>query len=348
MHKAIPLRIVLFIYAISFSLFACAGNASLKKDGPQWIGDPYSKYDRQLYLAAVGNGGSRQIAEKNALGNLAAFFGQAIKVDETVSTIYLEAAKKGTGGKWSESIAVDNTIATSAGLDYLIGAEISDTWNNGSGDYYALALLSKTRAVQSYSGMIDSNYVTINKLTNMNDAEKNSFEGYSRYMLAAAFADINANFGNILSVLGAPGLSMGLKKGEDYRLEAAAIARTIPIEIKTENDVEGKIHGAFTRAVSGAGFQSGTGSHYLLSVKINSQEIDLPANPNKFTRVEIIANLIDTVSAAVILPYNLSVREGHLTQIEADRRAFSAAEKKIDEEYPMLLNDYAVRLLPDR
>ena len=339
---------MLFIYAISFSLFTCAGNASIKKAGPEWIRNPYSNHDRQFYLAAVGNGGNRQIAEKDALGNLAAIFGQAIKVDETVSTKYLEAAKKGSGSNWSESIAIYNTIETSVGLDYLIGAEISDTWDNGFGDYYALALLSKTRAIQSYSGMMDSNLDIINKLINMNEPEKNSFEGYSRYMLAAAFADINTNFGNMLSVLGAPGLSMGIKKGEDYRLEAAAIAKTIPIEIKTENDAEGKIHGAFTRAISGAGFQSGSGSRYLLTVKINSNQLDLPANPNKFTRVEIIANMIDTDSGAVILPYNLSLREGHLTQTEADRRAFSAAEKKIDEEYLALLNDYALRFLSDR
>ena len=49
---------------------------------PNWVRDPYAKYDRQANVAAVGFGSSREAAEKSALGSLVTFFGQDIQVDE--------------------------------------------------------------------------------------------------------------------------------------------------------------------------------------------------------------------------------------------------------------------------
>ena len=316
---------------------------------PDWVRDPYIKYDRQDNVAARGSGSSFQAAEKNALGNLIAIFGQSIQVDEKLSTSYREAVRNGVIANWSENTAVDNTIVTSAGMDSLIGAEIGDTWYDGSREYYAAAVLNKTKALQIYSNMIRSNQAMIENLVNMPAAEKNSLDGYARYQFAAVIADINITYGNLLSFIGAPGLAQGLKKGDEYRLEAQNITRAIPIGVVVTNDRSGRIQGAFAKSLSELGFRSGgNNSRYILQVDVTVSPVDLPNNANKFARMELSANLTDTSVRAVLLPYNFNNREGHSTLPEAENRLFLTAERKINEEYPPLLNNYLSQLLPKK
>jgi hypothetical protein len=324
-----------------------AGTAG--RDAPDWVRDPYRKFDQQSNVAAVGVGNSRQTAEKNALGNLVAIFGQSIQVDEKISVSYREAVKSGAAASWSENTAIDNTIETSAGMDSLVGAEIGDTWYDGKNEYYAIAVLNKTKAIQVYSNMIRVNQAMIDNLVNMPAAEKNTLDGFARYQLAATTADITFSYGNLLSHIGAPSFAQSLKKGDVYRLEAQNINKAIPVSITVKNDKSGRIQGAFAKAFSDLGFRSGgTNSRYVLAVDISVSPVELANQQNKFTRIEITANLTDTSLNAVLLPYNFNSREGHITQSEAENRAYTAAERKINEEYSKLLNDYLSQLLPKK
>ena len=328
---------------------SAARNTPARESPPDWVRDPYKKFDQQLNVAAVGMGNSRQTAEKDALGKLVAIFGQSIQVDERISTSYREAVRSGAVASWSENTAVDNSIATSAGMESLIGAEIGDTWDNGR-DYYAAAVLNKNKALQVYSSMIKSNQTMIESLVNMPTAEKNSLDGYARYQLAAMIADITIPYGNLLSFIGAPGLAQGLKKGDDYRLEAQNIVKAIPIGVTVTNDRAGRIQGAFAKSLSDLGFRSGgNNSRYVLRVEIAVSPADIPNDQGRiYARMELSANLTDTSAGSVLLPYNFNNREGFSTLPEAENRLFLAAERKINEEYAKLLNNYLSQLLPRR
>jgi len=338
-----------------FTFSACASSADTQNSGgsksgaPEWIRDPYRKFDKQLYVAAVGIGGSRQESEKDALGKLVAIFGQSIKVDENISTSYMEAVKNGAVSNWSENTAINNSIQTSAAMDSLVGAEIGDAWYDNKSNYYAAAVLSKSKAIQIYSNMIHENQAMIDKLITMTPAEKNTLDGFARYQFAAMIADINISYGNLLTFIGAPSYSQGLKKGDNYRLEARNITKTIPVGITVKNDKAGRIQGAFAKALSDIGFPSGgANSRYILNVNVSVSPVDLPNNTNKFVRIELGANLTDTTSKAVLLPYNYTGREGHATVSEAENRAYTAAERKIGEEYKELLFTYLSQLLPKK
>jgi hypothetical protein len=61
------------------------------------------------------------------------------------------------------------------------------------------------------------------------------------------------------------------------------------------------------------------------------------------------ANLTDTVEGnSVLLPFNVSGREGHINMPEAENRALREAEKRIEEGYPPALSGYLAELLPRR
>jgi len=232
-------------------------------------------------------------------------------------------------------------------LDSLVGAEIGDTWDDGKGTFSAVAVLNKAKAAQIYTGMIKTNQTMINNLINIPANQKNTLEGYSRYQFAAVVADINYSYGNLLSVIGSP--VQGLAKGDDYRLEAKNITKTIPVAIRVQNDKSNRIQGAFAKALSGIGFQSGgSNSSYVLDVNVSSQPVTIQGNAYLFTRVEVTANLTDTSNGSVLLPYNFNTREGHTSQAEADNRAILAAERKIGDDYAKLLNNYLSQLLPKK
>jgi len=315
---------------------------------PAWVDNADSVYDRSHYIAAVGNASSRDMAEKNALANLTAIFGQSIKADQTITNTYQEAVKNGVTSSWTDNIAMQNTINITASMDTLIGAEVKEVWFDSRSTHYAVAVMEKERTAQIYNDLIKANQNMIANLINMKDTEKNSLEGFSRYQFAAAVADINITYGNVLRVIGSP-VPAGLVKGDNYRLEAQNITKAIPVGIIVKNDKAGRIQGAFAKALSDIGFRSGgNNSRYILNVDITVSPVDLPNNTNKFARIELSANLTDTSVKSVLLPYNFNSREGHITAAEAENRAYMAAERKINEEYKNLLSDYLNQLLPKK
>ena len=341
-----PRKIFTCLIIFSLAFASCAGSPSGRATAtPDWVRDPYARYNRLQYVAAVGNGNNRQEAELNALGRLVAEFGQDIQVDDRLSTSFQEALR-GSVAEWTEVTTAETVIALSAGMDTLIGAEIGEVWSGGD-SYYVAAILNKQRAIAVYTDMINANLSMINNLTNMTEAEKNTLTGFARYQYAATIADVTVSYWNLLSVIG--GNAQNFRRGDEIRLEAVNIIRTIPVGLTVQNDRANRIQGAFARALSGLGFRSGgANSPYTLNVNVVISPVDLSGNPNRFSRIEVNSNLIETNSGTVILPYNFNIREGHTSQSEADNRALAAAERRINNEYANLLNEYLSQFIPGR
>jgi hypothetical protein len=335
----------------------CAGNAEsrradparegLSREQPVWVGDVEQAYSRLRYVAAVGYGSDRAIAEKEAFGALISVFGQTIRVDRQSMVGYQEALQQNTVSSFIRNTEVSNAIQTSAELDTLIGAEIRDYWYDGRGTHYAVAVMEKSRASSLYSELVSANREIIEILTVMEEEEKYSLNGYARYQLAAKVAGGNRVFANMLSVLGGPGLSSReLAEAADFRLEAEGVARRIPIDVRVENDQANRIKGAFAKLIGGRGFQSGgDGSRYVLDGRISFTPVDLPGQTNEYVRYVLEANLLDRLTGAVLLPYTISGREGHLTMAEAENRALGSMEKEIAAAWGAAFSAYLDSLM---
>jgi len=329
----------LSVACLVFVLASCAtaaGGVALAPmtPRPEWVGlGPHERYTSVAYLTAVGRGSSRQAAEMAAIGQLVATFGQRVQFSQRVTEWYR------TGG--TEGVAFEGSIVTGGEMDRLIGAEIGDFWTDGRGNNYALVVMNRARAIRIYSEMIRANQEIINNLTNMSMAERNSFGGFSRYEIAAEIADMNISHGEVLSVLGAPQYAQGLRRGDDFRRGAQEIVAAIPINIYVNNDRAGRLHSAFASAFSDMGFRTGgINSRYVLDVNVVVQPTDHPGAQVVFSRMELSANLIDVNTGSVLLPFSFHLREGHVTQSEAENRVFIAAERRINAEYRNELSNF--------
>jgi hypothetical protein len=135
-----------------------------------------------------------------------------------------------------------------------------------------------------------------------------------------------------------------LKTGNDYRVEAAQIAKNIPITVIVEDDVQNRIRGAFSASFTKAGFLTGgAGERYVLLATLSLNEVDFPNNPYKHIRYVVDATLIDTSTGVVLLPYNINDREGAVSLSEAQTTAVRAAEARINNEYLTALQGYLSR-----
>jgi hypothetical protein len=328
------------------------GAGAQNRPQPAWVSSPeavYNQYDRNVYIVQVGSGADRSLAEKDALARMSAYFRQNIQGEQTGSTRYQEAIRNGVVDSYSENTTLTNTIRTSLELDTLVGTEIADYWFDGRSVHYAVALMEKAKAAVIYADMIKANQELIRGLTTMTNEEKYTLDGYARYQLAANIADVNSIYGSVLSLAGNGETGIApdkLEKGAEFRLEAANITKNIPIAVQVENDRSNRIASAFSQALGKAGFRTGGNSPYVLNVQVFFTPVDLPNQQYKFVRYVVDANLTDTASGSILLPYNVNGREGHLNISEAENRAAATVERKIEAEYENALKSYLDVLLP--
>jgi hypothetical protein len=336
----------IFFYMLSFSTCTSTPNNSTK---PAWVDSVDSVFNRSQFVAAVGFASTREMAERNALVNLAAFFGQDIQADQTIINTYQEAVRDGIITSWIDNIAMNNTIRTSVLMDNLAGAEIREVWHDTRNNiFYTAAVMERARTIRLYTDMILANLEMIKNLTTMSEVERNSLEGFSRFQFAAAVADINTTYINLLNILGAI-TPDGARRGDEYRLEMQNITRAIPVDIIVSNDRERRIHSAFTKVFTDLGFRSGGNNpRYVLRSNITLSYLDFPNDLNRFVLMELNANLIDTNTGEVLLPFSFNIREGHPTQATAENRVFISAERRIEIELKELLSSYLSQLQPKR
>ena len=269
--------------------------------------------------------------------------------------------KNGVTRNWTENAVLEENINVSA-TNTLIGAEVPEPWYDNRDTWYAAAVMDKAKTEKIYTDMIKANLSLIGNLINMNQVEKNTLEGYSRYHFAAVTADINMSFANVLNVIGAP-VPSGLKGGDEYRLEAINIARVIPVRVVVEKradvDRAESIRNAFSRALSETGFRTTSdNAPYTLEVNLGLREAVYPDRQTEFVTNEIAAeyahydisaNFTDTTTKTGLLPiYSIGGEAAQSTLREAENRAIIAAERKINEQYKDWLSEHLAQRLPGR
>lgn len=346
---------VLFV----FLFVACAstpnsGTTEKKKslaNEPAWVSNPQSVYDEKQYVSATGYGLTRDLAEKSAYTSLIAVFGQRVQGETTVSERYNEALKNGRHTV-SEDSELNRNITTSVDLDTVIGAEIKDTWFDGTKTFYAVAVMDKVKGAVLYANMIEKNEETIAQLTKFSAQEKNTLDAYARYDLAASIAYTNGQYLNVLSILNpsmAAAKKASVSSGDTLKLECTKIAQTIPIKVTVQNDRERRIASAFEGVISSAGFKSGGDeARYVVDSSLSLLPVELPNNDSQFVRFIVDAKLVDKFTGAILIPYNVNGREGHLNIVEAENRAVRVAQQKISTDFGKAFSDYLVQLTVKR
>ena len=305
---------------------------------PEWVNRPNTNYPEAQYVVAVGDGRSLEEAQYKSKANLLQIFGMKL-ADEAVIAETFSQTTTNNSSNWNETISSNRRLTASA-EGILVGCEIKETVQSGN-TFYALATMEKPKAATSYNDIIKRLSAAIADALSIPNINS-SIEGYARYLIAAELAkDVEACV-NVLRFVGG-NIPSGLKSEREYLNDARNILTSIPVRVDlsrgAEFDGERRIQNAFAKAIGDVGFRTGTStSPYILDVSLNLSEANFPDNPNRFSRYEISANLINaSTRQSVISVYSINGRSGHANYPEAMQAAIRDAERRINTEYKDLL-----------
>jgi hypothetical protein len=329
------LFLMVFVFFGFMSLAAGGTSAQSAGSRPQWVDAPSSAYPQRLYVSAVGSGRDRREAETAALGSLTAYFRQS--VTSTVAITDAEEQVNGVSSRASSSMAL--SIEAYAALDALLGTEIKNTWNDAKDKtWYAAAVMEKAACRGLYSGELDKAVTGITVL--LGPSGEVSLKTAANCQKARAILEKAEAYALVLAMLDGP----------DRRPEISALgagiagllarALSLPVDVRVNGDISGRIKAAFTQALTAEGFMTG-GSNSRFVLEVSAAFTPAPQNQFFNTRYTIDAVLKDLLTGAGLFTYNAASRESHpANQAEADNRALIGAERKITQEFPAILQQY--------
>jgi len=331
---------------------------SRERREPAWVNNPYAVYDSNQYIAQTGHASTRSDAEKNALSNLASFFGLSLKSEFTTDTVYSETISKGKLVV-SESTRVQDTIVTAASMDRLIGAEIVHIWEDPRprGMFYALAYINRQKTIAIYSGIIRINQINIENLIKMSEEEKNTLNGVARYKLAAQIAKMNEKYAEVVSAAGGStealrfnSLSLDNEAQKIIKNTTVAVDISINVdgEIYNNNGNRNRIRDAVVKVIEGEQLQTVQGNESLYSLEL-TVNMDTSFNNNRFySRYNVSSRLMENSSGICRHTFNgISASEFRSTRKEAVDDSFTIIERKINEQYSIEFKEFFRKLIPE-
>jgi hypothetical protein len=303
---------------------------------PGWVDKPTTSFPDRLFVSAVGSAKDRRQAETGALGGLTAYFKQSI----TNSINIRDTERQENGSSVLSVTELSQTIQAVSAMDSLIGAEIKDTWNDRrSGTWYAAAVMEKAKCAPLYAGELNKTILEINNLIDISAGV--SFETISKCRQAMVLIGKADVFALVLSMLGGQNRQVEISNLSIAAANAIEQAKAIPVDVRvTAGDRNGRIRSAFAGVFTTAGFKTGSrNSRYALEATMVLTEA--PKNQFYNARYTVDAVLKDTQEGIELFSYNIASRESHTqSQEEANNRVYIGAVRKIEAEFPEILQEY--------
>ena len=349
MHKIIK-NLCIMLCLLFIFLSGCVTTAKTDKahtaggKAPLWISEPSSVYPEALYLSGVGYGPFRRDAEDAAVAVLIKAVSQ--KVEAQSSSVQLMDAEVSSAQNVRRGFS--SVIRTSSTVDEISGLAIKETWADKNGTVYALAVINREDVGSHYEAKIKAAEDGINGFILFAADNPASFEALSALKKAAASASENEKNLSLLSVIH-PGkyknLSLAYKNTQTVEALLYREIEKTGIAVEVENDKNKRIETAFLKALKEAGFKTASGTSsaadissdvfpYILKASITVDPFKgKTAADNIYVRYTVHADLTDRRTGKIVLPWNISGREAHFTQSEAENRALRTVENEIKEKF---------------
>jgi len=339
---------------------------SRERGKPAWVDNPYAVYDRVQYIAQVGHASNRNDAEKNALSNLASYFGLSLKSEFVTDTVYSETISKGKLVVF-ESTRVRDTIITAATMDKLIGAEIVSIWEdtrakNQEVKFYALGIINKQRTVAIYSEIVRINLINIETLIKINEEEKNTLNGIARYKLAVQIAKRNEKYAEVILAAGGStaGLNLngagfsGLNLDDEVKkiIQNTTVAIDISVNVDGEtyndNGNRNRIRDAAAKLIEKEQMQTVWGSVSLYTLKLTINMDTSTNNGIFYSDYYVSSNLIENSTGKYSSPFKgISKTEWRSTKKDTINACFDMIVRAINEQYSVEFNEFFRKLIPE-
>jgi hypothetical protein len=320
---------------------AAAGQTGAVTPGgarPGWVDGAGTDYPRARFLAGIGAADDQASAMERARGEISRIFSTQVTMNTMVNASERTSSQEGkTSSSYSQDV-VQSVRSTSQKV--LEGAEIVRTWRDkDTGQYYALAVLERSKALAAISGKLDE------------------LDGRARG-LAAGLSSETEKLARIKNAMKLTALLKGREKLEaDMRvLDPSAATRTgfdvneagsaarkalagLDVTVVMPAEDSSRVRAAVIKTLNALGIDAKTGiaaGGADISVECAVEFAALPdADPRsrwKWSRGSASVSLKDVKTSKIFLNFEASAKEAASTGGEARARAEAALGQKIGAE----------------
>ena len=328
---------------LTFFMFSACLVFCAKNKMPEWIIVPSNVYPSDLYLNGTGSGENREMAELEAVKNLASVFGQTVISKKEKKKKMEQAISDGKIG-FSSSGNLQQNITSQIQAENLIGIEVAEYfYNKSEKKWYAIAILEKAKTSAIYENFIQKNDDEVRKAVKNAEKDLKSFYGYSEIAFALEISLENEKLLKNLSVIDfekADSLSHKVVPLQTLQSLQKNISDNITIFINLKNDEDNKIKSAFQDIFSKYGFKTSTTKkeRYGLTGKYNSK-ISKKGKVSYCTYT-LDLQFSDYVEKEELFAINLKGREGAPSENDAINRTYRVLEKNIGTEFSENFDSY--------
>jgi hypothetical protein len=324
--------------AVCVLVFSCAtGRDSRPRIGgqaPDWVYSASTAYPDSAYLTAVGYASTREGAESNAVAAVGRTIRQTIQAETVAQEGFTQS-----DGSYSTNMMFSGTVNTSADLQNISGVAIKEVWNDGNGTIYAFAVLDRNESGRLYRTQIEKNAEVINSQIVYASNNTESFETVGALERAIKLAEENTENMGILSAVNPMMyrlVSLDYGSAEKVREFSQRILEHIQIALIVSGDKDNLVGSAFAEAITAAGLtpqfaQTGVYS-YVLKVNVTFADAGLVGSYQS-VRYVVDATLTDVRNSKVLLPLAITGRESHISQQEAQARAFRTIRSEVAKQF---------------
>lgn len=331
------MRKSVLLLLIALLLLSCSVYAK-KNKAPKWLDNPKNVYPENMYLSALGEGDSREMAESMAAANLARIFETNVKTDQTYTQRYMELTKNGQTSYEDQSETSKNVNISAD--QTLINIEFGESYTDKMGRVHVIAYLNRLKTADIYEQKIMENAGKIKQYKKMADESFDILFDYAAMSAAAAFSSQNEI---LLSQLGIILPSAKEMLELDYNhteimKQTAEIAKQIGFSVNIKNDEDNKITILVEELMNDLGFVISDSPLLVAKGMVLFEETDMQRQ-EKFVRYELQLQVIDPIGNT-ILTLDEKGREGHISYSEAKARAVRSVEKEIKKNLKKKIISY--------
>ena len=321
------------LLVICFSLFPKSKKVKVKY--PLWINEPYSVYDKNSYFVTVGSDKNKNLAELNAVEELAGIFGKDIKSTTTAESTMTETEQNHITDFISEQ-NLDSQIMVNVDQRNLLGVEIKESFLDETNNiWYSLAVLDKEKACQIYQKEIQNCYKSIDENFQASKKTKNTFDKLGYIYKCKQTAQYTQSLFSRLQVIDfnkAETLRREDIYNNMYSIELNNITSSLPLSISINEDYNDEIKTVCTKVFEGFGFKFSHKSDYILKINIDNSYRTV-TNPEAVYCESTLSIKLHSKDGSILFPFNYSGRAGAKTEELALKKQYSLLSNIIQTDY---------------
>jgi len=332
---------IFFTTVVLIFINACTINHKTNKDQslqkdytPTWVFNKDKIYHENDWLIGTGKGITIEAAENSAISNLAQQFNVDINTHRNYNEIVSESWSTTPQNNFDKTTKNVTDVLLSSNVKGIIGL-IVDNWTNiKTSEVHAIARINRIEWGRRYSEIISENDRNISLLLEKSNTreliEKTQLLN-SAYNLALLTDDLK----NINAILTPSTKSLNLSYGSSISIFSKLIEtkKEMIIYVEVSDDVNGRLHKAFTNSLNSRGFNTGLihMSNYLLQVNLEMENVTYNNTSFEYVRYTINYSFSDR-DGKELFSNSITDREGDLAYTQARQRAISSVEKWISND----------------